>query len=125
MPDGIQSRPPERPLVPGADVRHTGDFQRSPKKSAVLLCMLIGVPVAMVVLCGGILTIGALGLLLYDQAPAPVNRGPVLIPAVPGMRDRNLEWNEIGLDPDLPTNFDVDRIEEVTVPGPPPKPKAP
>ena len=33
-------------------------------------------------------------------------------------RDVNLENDEIGNDPDLPTNYNVDRIEEVSVPGP-------
>jgi len=33
-------------------------------------------------------------------------------------RDANLENDEIGNDPDLPTNYNVDRIEEVSVPGP-------
>src|SRR5262249_23463374 len=33
-------------------------------------------------------------------------------------KDANLENDEIGNDPDLPTNYNVDRIEEVSVPGP-------
>jgi hypothetical protein len=33
-------------------------------------------------------------------------------------KDANLENEEIGNDPDLPTNYNVDRIEEVSVPGP-------
>ncbi|MBL8799234.1 MAG: terpene cyclase/mutase family protein, partial [Planctomycetia bacterium] len=32
--------------------------------------------------------------------------------------DKNLENDEIGNDPDLPTNYNVDRIEENSVPGP-------
>jgi hypothetical protein len=34
------------------------------------------------------------------------------------VRDRNLVNDEIGNDPDLPTNYNVERIEEVSVPGP-------
>jgi hypothetical protein len=34
------------------------------------------------------------------------------------MLDKNLTNDEIGNDPDLPTNYNVDRIEEVSVPGP-------
>src|SRR5271154_1209409 len=34
------------------------------------------------------------------------------------VKDKNLENDEIGNDPDLPTNYNVDRIEEVSVPGP-------
>ncbi|MBY0525538.1 MAG: terpene cyclase/mutase family protein [Gemmataceae bacterium] len=34
------------------------------------------------------------------------------------VRDKNLTNDEIGNDPDLPTNYNVDRIEEVSVPGP-------
>src|SRR6516165_9296093 len=33
-------------------------------------------------------------------------------------KDANLENDDIGNDPDLPTNYNVDRIEEVSVPGP-------
>lgn len=33
-------------------------------------------------------------------------------------KDKNLENDEIGNDPDLPTNYNVDRIEEHSVPGP-------
>src|SRR5262249_24729495 len=32
--------------------------------------------------------------------------------------DKNLENDEIGNGPDLPTNYNVDRIEDVDVPGP-------
>jgi len=31
--------------------------------------------------------------------------------------DANLENEEIGNDPDLPTNYNIDRIESVTIPG--------
>jgi hypothetical protein len=34
------------------------------------------------------------------------------------VRDANLENDEIGNDPDLPTNYNIDRIEEISVPGP-------
>jgi hypothetical protein len=33
-------------------------------------------------------------------------------------KDVNLENDDVGNDPDLPTNYNVDRIEEVSVPGP-------
>jgi hypothetical protein len=33
-------------------------------------------------------------------------------------KDANLENDEIGNDPDLPTNYNIDRIEEMSVPGP-------
>ena len=33
-------------------------------------------------------------------------------------QDANLTNDDIGLNPDLPTNYDVDRIAEVSVPGP-------
>jgi hypothetical protein len=32
--------------------------------------------------------------------------------------DANLENDEIGNDPDLATNYNIDRIDEVTIPGP-------
>lgn len=32
--------------------------------------------------------------------------------------DANLENDEISNDPDLPTNYNIDRIDEVTIPGP-------
>jgi hypothetical protein len=35
-----------------------------------------------------------------------------------GVLDKNLTDEEIGLDPDLPTNYNVDRIKDVSVPGP-------
>jgi hypothetical protein len=34
------------------------------------------------------------------------------------VREKNLVNDEIGNDPDLPTNYNIDRIEEVSVPGP-------
>src|SRR5262245_7348132 len=34
------------------------------------------------------------------------------------MKDADLTNTEIGLDPDVPTNYDVKRIEEFSVPGP-------
>lgn len=34
------------------------------------------------------------------------------------VRDKNLVNDEIGNDPDLPTSYNVDRVEEVSVPGP-------
>jgi hypothetical protein len=32
--------------------------------------------------------------------------------------DANLTNEEIGNDPDIPTNYNIDRIDEVTIPGP-------
>jgi hypothetical protein len=34
------------------------------------------------------------------------------------VKEKNLVNDEIGNDPDLPTNYNIDRIEEVSVPGP-------
>lgn len=59
-------------------------------------------------------------LVTVSQAPGTVNTELTTIESKveEPVSDKNLTNDDIGNDPDLPTNYNVDRIEEVSVPGP-------
>ncbi|HEV3258224.1 MAG TPA: hypothetical protein VG013_15175, partial [Gemmataceae bacterium] len=69
---------------------------------------------------GTLYVLGTLGLLVLSSADAGELKEVTVIETKveDSSKPPDLENDEVGLDPEVPTNYDVGRVEQVSVPGP-------
>jgi len=115
MPDDFQAQPSNQPQPARSEFQDAPEYVLRKPRSGMpawgWLLILLGLGLPLV--CGGLMVV-AMGVFWHRTAKAPMPVPPASTPVLE---------REIGDDSDLPTNYNLDRIEKIP-PAPVPAPDA-